>query len=633
MEDTNKAPKITGEEANSLPVSVSTPAIPSKPKLPKVPPTKKHIFHTGGVRDIQVNYCKNPTCENFGIAPTGAKGDHKSVKGSAIVKGENYTLSGSKHTGVFSMVCKCCGEKLALKSNVGIDQEITRITAYLESGNKKDRCCSNPDCSNHTVPLSAGTEFYYAFGKSDAGSKRYRCRACNKTFSQSPRTTLRQRKIQVNAKVFKMLVNKVPFACLCDIEDISIPTLYKKIDFIHQQCLAFAGYQERKLAKVIKGTKRYVSVDRQETTVNWSNKKNKRNIVLRAIGSADMESSYIFGMHLNFDGSQDPALIEAEQISSGDLDLPAIFRKHAHYWLKDDYAEAMASSVERAKLKATKPNETIGDAISISYLDAELRKDTESTELIHKTEMLPITGVQIKSEYTMYAHFYHLHELLKNAEKVRFFLDQDSGIRASCFAGFEKEIKARTCDVFFVKISKDKTQPQKQSLYNQAKKSFSAELSKNPTLTTYEVMVNMMKQSMKESTQIGIWGDKWVGHPMPSLEEPEKAVCLLTDYGDYDEDHLANLYLKADMRAIDRFFNQLRRKVSLLERPVGTASSEGRMWYGYAAYKPDNIQKLQDIYRTFFNYTKVGKDKKTPAMRLGLIDKPVSLPTILAFNK
>lgn len=55
---------------------------------------------------------------------------------------------------------------------------------------------------------------------------------------------------------------------------------------------------------------------------------------------------------------------------------------------------------------------------------------------------------------------------------------------------------------------------------------------------------------------MGKWSDKWIIHPFPSMSEPEKAFCYLTDIQEYDEDHLAWLYNKASPDAIDRFFMQ-----------------------------------------------------------------------------
>ncbi|WP_198262595.1 hypothetical protein [sulfur-oxidizing endosymbiont of Gigantopelta aegis] len=132
--------------------------------------------------------------------------------------------------------------------------------------------------------------------------------------------------------------------------------------------------------------------------------------------------------------------------------------------------------------------------------------------------------------------------------------------------------------------------------------------------------------------EIGNWKDKWLLHPFPNMSEPEKAICYLTDYGDYDEDHQAWLYNKASMHGIDNFFMQVRRRLSLLERAISSASSSGRRWYGYSAYNPKNIVKLLDIFRVYYNYCIAGKDKKTPAMRLGLAKGIVSPEDIIYFS-
>lgn len=43
--------------------------------------------------------------------------------------------------------------------------------------------------------------------------------------------------------------------------------------------------------------------------------------------------------------------------------------------------------------------------------------------------------------------------------------------------------------------------------------------------------------------------------------------------------------------------------------------------------------KMLIIFRVFYNYVAVGDDKKTPAMRLGLAKKKVSLNDIINFSR
>jgi hypothetical protein len=52
---------------------------------------------------------------------------------------------------------------------------------------------------------------------------------------------------------------------------------------------------------------------------------------------------------------------------------------------------------------------------------------------------------------------------------------------------------------------------------------------------------------------------------------------------------------------------------------------------GYGAYNPASIVKMLGIFRVFYNYCAVGKDGKTPAMRLGLAKGVVDLEDIIYF--
>jgi hypothetical protein len=109
-------------------------------------------------------------------------------------------------------------------------------------------------------------------------------------------------------------------------------------------------------------------------------------------------------------------------------------------------------------------------------------------------------------------------------------------------------------------------------------------------------------------------------------------VAFLTDLGDYGEEHKAWLYNKASMHGVDSFFNQVRRRLSLLERPIHSKSNNGRIWNGYSPYNPGNVAKVLDIMRTVHNYILIGRDGKTPAVRLGLAQAPLDYEDIIYFS-
>jgi len=240
--------------------------------------------------------------------------------------------------------------------------------------------------------------------------------------------------------------------------------------------------------------------------------------------------------------------------------------------------------------------------------------------------------MQIHAEYTLYGHFFYLKCLFGGVEKLRFFLDQDSGMRAACLAAFQPEIAARRADAFYVRIAKEMTIAEKRAAIASSRAAFEDARKSNPGLTDAELEVLLIKERIAGMTAIGKWQDRWMSHPFPNMSEPEKAACYLTDCKDYDADHLARLYNKASLHAIDCFFMQVRRRLSILERPIGSASSSRRTWYGYSAYNPETIVKMLGIFRVFYNYCLAGQDRKTPAMRLGLAKGEVSLEDIIYFK-
>lgn len=154
--------------------------------------------------------------------------------------------------------------------------------------------------------------------------------------------------------------------------------------------------------------------------------------------------------------------------------------------------------------------------------------------------------MQGHEEYTLYGHFFFLRRLLENVEKVRFYLDQDSGLRAACFAAYREEILAGRCDAFYVRINKDLNLHQKQRLVRKVKRDMLETAARFPfdrSKTSLRLLVIL--EEMERLQTIGRWNDFWLKYPFPDMSESEKAVCYLTDRGDYETSHLARLYLRA----------------------------------------------------------------------------------------
>lgn len=140
-------------------------------------------------------------------------------------------------------------------------------------------------------------------------------------------------------------------------------------------------------------------------------------------------------MHLNYDPTLDAEEVEQQAVTAGDYQAKAPFRRFARCWLKRDYDAALKSS--RSSCRQPSGQDLDGD-IEAAYDEATRREDVEVSEIQDVGRRLPTRSMRIHAEYTLYGHFY-LKRLFGGIGKIRFFLDQDSGMRAACLAAFQPE--------------------------------------------------------------------------------------------------------------------------------------------------------------------------------------------------
>jgi len=250
----------------------------------------------------------------------------------------------------------------------------------------------------------------------------------------------------------------------------------------------------------------------------------------------------------------------------------------------------------------------------------------------------------VHTEYTLYAHFQYLKKMLASTDRIVFYLDRESGIRAACLSAFWVDVLSKRVDAFFVRVDKSLTIDQKRRLCATVKRreaefrnensSWLGELNGDDEPSLQSIRQICIEKELNNRTPLGPWKDDYLEYPFPDMSEPRKAVCWLTDIGDKSTPNfkLAKLFLYASLHSVDRFFMQLRRKTSLLERPIKTSSSAGRTWYAYDPYNPAVVEMEMEIYRVYYNYVKVGDDGMTPAMRLGVARKPVTIEDILYYR-
>ena len=85
-------------------------------------------------------------------------------------------------------------------------------------------------------------------------------------------------------------MNKVLLKGIAEIFGITMDTVYRKIDFLYEQCNRFLEAREARLLRGMSLPKMYIAVDRQFYTINWRVREDKRNIILYPVLIAKTQS-------------------------------------------------------------------------------------------------------------------------------------------------------------------------------------------------------------------------------------------------------------------------------------------------------------------------------------------------------
>jgi DNA polymerase III epsilon subunit-like protein len=360
--------------------------------------------------------------------------------------------------------------------------------------------------------------------------------------------------------------------------------------------------------------------------------------------SADNISGYVFPICVNYDPNADLELIEENAKIIGDHNVPYPFRKYARLWLQADYEDSVKRWRKRKQYESS-PR----DKRPVTLKENKLYRhfDIDSIQLLGEIHKLPSKGMQVHFQYMMFAYMRLMCELVRDTEKVRFYLDLDSGLRGAFLTGLEPLISEGRCEGFCLQVNKEYTNDQKRRMIAVSKRLITAYKKKYPKISEHQIKLLILKQRIKESL-VKVDRLRWLHFPFNTMYEPEKAVAHITakseDLKDWDLDHLARIYNRVSMHALDGFFEAVRNKISSLRRPDPSSSDTGKRYYQYSNYNPALIVKFLTIYRFYYNYVnlqdkwkwnpKVGKhvlpEQTTPAMRLGLAEGPIDLKDLFS---
>ena len=602
----------------------------SKREGPRVP---RHAVANLANREttIQVNHCRNPACENYGAAPKTMPGKPGPSEG----RDPNYKLHSTSGGLAPALRCKVCKEQPPIKSNAGIVEEIERLT-HLDGWwtIEEQTACKTQDCSNFGRAIAYHPREYIKVGHSPSGGQYYECKHCRHRVTASTALRLHKANQRRAADVLSRIANKSPIrGTVRGAELKSCDAYYRILDFIQARCRAFSSKIDRALidGRLRLPTSMVIESDAQSYILNWTSRMDRRNGEILSYCSVDSESRFILGLHPNFDTGVDAFAINAEAARTGDMSHKEPYRKYARYWLAgDDLRAGRSKNFQTRGIRGG-----LAAEIEALYAGAASRADVEDIELEHmdNTYRTPFLrdGLQLHMPYTTYAHWYMLRRLLTGAgvERTQMHFDINSTSRAAFLCSFMQEVKERRAHAFYVKYDKNFTVDERRAIVAKSRAARNAERRKLPPEDRKNVDLILMKRSLSQGHRYGKWNDEWFEHPKPAMNEPHKAMCWLTPDDSLDEDTVAAMFLKGRTARVDNVFQLSRRLFHAFERPLGMVSGPTSLWYGYQPYNPTMIEKYLTIFRAVNNFIQVGKDRKTPAMRLGFAEKPLSYRDIL----
>jgi transposase-like protein len=593
-------------------------------------------FETNGHSyQIQLNHCVNPYCKWYGLPQRKFDTKGKPSRYKLIGSGNDKSLKCNPDP--LNKSGAVLGTRTYTISNWSVVEEIKRLKRIetvkdIEPEYKfhKEEC-SNSDLTPFNEPKA-----FYKRGKSKSNSQRYQCKECKKFTNVLPNqrqsTTYHQKRNDVLPMFAKLLLNRTPVTRTCEILGIGRGTYYDKLEILYRRCLEFIEKHETRPLKNIEFDEMWLNSDRMIYHLNNVRKKGQGGSQFNGIEelqlptsviiTSDVFSRYVFRSDVAYDW--DITLNDVEQ----DTRL-----------FKEDHLSEFA-----------KRNARFGE---YSYFPQPPSKtDTQSQlEYYHELRKFErrekyIDGLHVHATYTNIAHFWLIKQLV-NASEWRFVTDDDKSLINSINRVFSKEIRLTDGHHFLCQTDKTKSRKMAYEEFKQAKQDLLewGDLNEVGTNSLRKLAYLYLKELFETHTfhkeisdgsgSHNEYAGNPIEHPLASIDRGFRSVDCTTDLSSLEPKEVAKLIVNVNDNATNSFIQHIRRRLSILERPLTTARGDGKS-YIYSNFNPKYAQMALTILRTYHNFclpfkTKEGKKTtvKTPAHRLGITDKEFSLEDII----
>ena len=596
-----------------------------------------HLVEQSKSFPIQMNYCNNPFCKWFGMPQqkfenVKSKPSRYKIVGvrSGVSRGLACNEDVVKDTEGISM--NCITESV---SNWSIAEEIKRLITINAVVDKEEEYIFHKDgCSDFDKNPFDNKKAFYSRGKSTGNSQKYQCKTCKKITNVLPTArenfSYNQNKNDVLPLFTELLVSRTPVKRTCEILDISPKTYYHKLEWLYRKCLEFLEKYETKAFKNKEFDKIWLNTDKMIYYLNNVRRKGKGGLHYDIedtkfqtflVASSELYSRYVFRADIAYDFNITQEQIEADTIK-----------------YHDDHLYGFARKNERLRFPYAPQPPTPNDDETKSEYELRLSEFNRRKDYIE--------GMHTNSKYTSVAHYWLIKEMI-NCNKWNFISDEDSSLIDALMRVFTQSIKDKQSHYFLCKLDRSLTKREAYNLFTEAMRELKKWVKDNGKkgLSSFEIQKQMIAEVLdyhslydyvvKDGKRYPKWGKNPIEHPLPSIDEGVRYVDCITDLADKSSNEVADYLARVNSHSINAFFNQIRRSISILERPLVTARGEGKS-YIYSNYNPKYAQYAITILRTFYNFCWAFKsgngDVLTPAQRIGITDKQFNYNDIIYFS-
>lgn len=618
LNDALDASKLYLAVQSSTPTKINLTRAAQKKRQNFLPRSAEHPIT--GVR-IQLNCCRNVACENYGVIPK--------AKISSSTKQRRQFENGYSITGRLtepSLKCCICSNSYTLINNSSYAELLDNINGKFEP---KIYCCPRDQCSNINKDVEHFPKEYRLSGNSKVKDKRHQhenwyresfvdgrpalkpkpmehyhnsgevpsqrvtCKSCGSRFTIPMTPEIRHYRKDSHHNFFKALMSGVSNMALGDTLNMQTKTVYDKINFIHQQCLAFEHEHTKDVLDAISVRQLALSTDRQHYSTGWNDRDRiEGHTSLRTIATVDNITGFILGSHLNFDNRADALSIRQKSSHIQDTDKARAYRRFGQYALPDNYIKTEEAKSHKAFERQ--------------------RQDQKRGLLIHES-------------YQMLAHFDIIKPFVTKAKNVLWSLDNDAGIVAALVSVYPEGVSTPNMCALLLS-SKDREMSAIE--YRQIQKA-------TQQLPHYEkpheVLAGLWSAKTLPEAVINKGNRQHQWRLLPSKSYKRITAMAEVSSGGVPLKTLVPLFRYLGLWGVDHCFRLTRESVHKFRRPVTTAK-RGNKSFAYAGFDPAWQSKLTDIFRVYYNYCNEGKDG-TPAYQLGVRAGTVDIDEILNFSK